>query len=79
MKLSGAVAQSGVDDDFSVEVPVEIQFANSPSQTVWVHTSSDPATFSMTLRRAPLHVIVPSSGVLAAKKPDSSPKLPVQN
>ncbi len=79
VKLSGTVAQSGVDDDFSVEVPIEIQFANSPSQTVWVHTSSEPATFSVTLRQAPLHVVIPSSGVLAAKKSDPSLKLPVQN
>ena len=79
VKLSGTVAQSGVDDDFSVEIPVEIQFANGPSQTVWVHTSNDPATFSVTLRRAPLHVIVPSSGVLTAKRPDSNPKSTAQN
>ena len=61
LKVSGTVAQSGVDDDFSVDVPVEIQFAKGATQTIWVRTSSDPAQFSATLRQRPARVILPAS------------------
>ena len=51
LKVSGTVTQSGVGEDFSVDVPVQIQSAKS-SQTVWVRTSSDPVTFSATFIKA---------------------------
>ena len=68
VKISGTVAQTGVEDDFSAEVPVEIQFAKGAPQTIWVQTASDPAPFSATLKQAPLRVMVPAAGVLAAKR-----------
>jgi hypothetical protein len=67
-KVSGSVSQSGVDNDFSVEVPVEIQFAKGPSQTVWVRTSNDPVAFSVTVKQAPVRVSLGTFSVLAAKK-----------
>ena len=68
IKLSGTIEQSGVDDDFSIEVPVEVQFANG-SQTIWVATSNDGATFSASLKQAPLKVSIPiGRRVLAVKK-----------
>ncbi len=66
IRLSGTLTQSAVDDDFSAEVPVEIQFTRGAPQTVWVRTSSDGAAFSETLRHAPLRVAI-GSGVLAKK------------
>ncbi len=66
VKISGTVTQTGVDDDFSVEVPVEIQFAKGAAQTIWVRTSSDAATFTATLRQAPSRIVLPAS-VLARK------------
>lgn len=60
VKLSGAVAQTGVDDDFSVDVPVEVQFARGASQTIWVRTSGGEQTFSATLRQAPARVAIPN-------------------
>jgi aminopeptidase N len=69
VKISGQVEQSGVDDDFSVEAPVEIQFAKGASQTIWVETSSSAASFSATLKQVPLKVSIPAgTGVLALKK-----------
>jgi hypothetical protein len=69
VKLSGTVAQSGVDDDFSIDVPVEVQFVKGAPQTIWVRTANDGASFSATLKQAPLRVILPAgTGVLAAKK-----------
>jgi len=58
--LSGAVAQTGVDDDFSTDVPVEVQFAKGAPQTIWVRTSDDEQPFSVTLRQAPVRVAIPN-------------------
>jgi hypothetical protein len=68
-KISGTLEQSAVDKNFSVDIPVEIQFAKGASQTVWVRTSSEPTGFSATLKQPPLRVSVPAgSGVLAVRK-----------
>jgi hypothetical protein len=67
VRISGSIAQSGVDDDFSAEVPVEIQFAKSPAQTVWVRTSGDGGTFSATVKAVPAKVAIPDS-VLAKRQ-----------
>ncbi len=66
VKLSGTITQTGVDDDFAVDVPVEIQFAKGTPQTIWVRTSSEPVSFRATLKQMPSKVIV-SDGVLAKK------------
>jgi len=68
-KVSGTVEQDVVDQNFSVDVPVEIQFAKGATQTVWVRTSSDPVPFSATLKQLPVRVQIPfGTGVLAARK-----------
>jgi Peptidase family M1 domain len=66
IKISGTVAQSDVDDDFSADVPVEIQFAKAAPQIIWVRSSSDPASFSTTVRQLPSHVVI-ASGILERK------------
>jgi Peptidase family M1 domain len=68
-KISGTVEQTGVDENFSVDIPVEIQFAKGPTQTVWVRTSGEAASFSVTLKQPPLRVEIPAGvSVLAARK-----------
>jgi hypothetical protein len=68
-KVSGTVEQSGVDNDFTAEVPVEIQFAKGPSHIVWVETSDEPATFSATIQDLPVKVTLGTGNtVLASKK-----------
>jgi len=68
-KVSGTLEQSGVDENFSVDVPVEIQFAKGAPQTVWVRTSSEPASFSATLKQPPTKVEIRTGvSVLAARK-----------
>jgi hypothetical protein len=68
-KISGTVEQSAVDQNFSVDIPVEIQFAKGATQTVWVRTSSGAASFSATLKQAPVRVEIPAGvSVLAARK-----------
>ena len=69
IRITGMVEQSGVDDAFSVEAPVEIQFAKGASQTIWVETSNAGASFSTILKQAPVRVSIPiGTGVLAVKK-----------
>jgi hypothetical protein len=65
LRLVGTVTQSDADDDVSVTVPVEIQIARGNTQTVWVHTSGDPETFTVPLKAAPLKVTLdPNRSVL---------------
>lgn len=69
VRLTGQVEQSGVDDDFSAEIPVEVQFAKGAPQVIWVQTASSAAPFSATLKQAPSRVSIPAgTGVLATKK-----------
>ena len=69
IRLTGTVEQSGVADDFSTQVPVEIQFAKAPPQIVWVDTTNSGAVFTATVKQPPIKVSVPTgTGVLAAKK-----------
>ena len=65
VKLTGTLTQTGVDDDFSAWTPVEIQFGKGPTITKWIASSSEPATFTMTLKQAPSKVILdPKNAVL---------------
>jgi aminopeptidase N len=69
LRLSGKVEQSGVNDDFSVDVPVEIQFAKGAPQIVWVRTANDATNFSVTLKQPPVRAVIPTgTGVLATRK-----------
>ncbi|MBV8847450.1 MAG: hypothetical protein JO307_31960 [Bryobacterales bacterium] len=69
VRLSGKVEQSGVDDDFSIEAPVEVQFAKGGTQTIWVETTNAGANFSATLKQLPAKVSIPTgTGVLATRK-----------
>jgi hypothetical protein len=68
LRVSGTLTQTGVANDFSAEVPVEIQFAKGAPQTVWVRTSSDPVSFSVAVKQAPAKVMLGAYSVLSAKK-----------
>ena len=64
LTLTGSISQQDVDDDFSAEVPVEIQFAKR-KQITWVETANEPASFSMTISEAPVRVALdPASDIL---------------
>ena len=59
VKLSGSIDQSGAGDDFSMDAPVEVQFAKSPPKTIWVRTTGDDNTFTANLRQVPVRVVIP--------------------
>lgn len=68
-RVSGTVEQSGVDPDFSVEVPIEIEFAKGPPTVHWVRTSEDSVSFSVIVRKPPARVVLPAgSDILAIRK-----------
>jgi len=65
VRLVGTVTQADVVADFTALVPVEVQPAHGPAITRWVRTSSDPATFTVTLNQAPAKVVLdPHNAVL---------------
>jgi hypothetical protein len=65
LRLTGTVTQTEADDNVSVSVPVEIQIARGNTVTEWVRTASEPATFTVALKQAPLKVTLdPSRSVL---------------
>jgi hypothetical protein len=65
VRLVGTLTQSGVDDDFSVLTPVEIQVAHGQTVTRWIASSNQPVTFSVALKQAPLKVALdPHNAVL---------------
>lgn len=67
VKLTVTVAQSDVDSEFSVQVPVEIQSGRT-RQIKWVRTSSPPVPFTVTLPQAPARVALDTSNILATSK-----------
>lgn len=68
--LTITVRQSGVGEDFVAEVPVEIRTAAGAKPIIrWVHTSSEPAVFTLRLKAPPQHVeLAPRLAVLAKGK-----------
>ena len=57
-RLTGTVTQSEVDKNFSIAVPVEIQFGRAKPVTRWVVTANDPVEFSMTVKQPPTRVVL---------------------
>lgn len=70
VQLTVTVNQTGVGDDFSIDVPVEIWAAGAKTPVVkWVRTSADGASIKVTLPRHPQRVeLAPGNGVLAVRK-----------
>jgi aminopeptidase N len=56
VKLTGTVTQTGVGEDFTAAVPVEIAIARGRTMTHWVRTADVPVTFTLALKAAPLKV-----------------------
>jgi len=69
-KLTVTVEQSGVDEDFSAPVPVEVQFGKGVKPIVrLVRSSDEPAVFTIPLRQPPAKVLLdPGNSVLAVKR-----------
>lgn len=68
--LKLTLTQSGVTEEFAVDVPVEIRFGGRSKPIVkWVRTGPDPVVLSMRLRSAPSRVeLAPGGAVLAVRR-----------
>ena len=65
LTLTGLVTQTGVDDEFSVLVPIEIQVARDRAVTEWVRTTDGAGAFTVPLKQPPLKVtLAPHDAVL---------------
>ncbi len=65
LRVAGTVVQSDAPEDFSVLVPIEIQFPKGKPLVHWVKTSNGSVTFSVPVRQAPSKVILdPDNSVL---------------
>jgi Peptidase family M1 domain len=64
LRVTGTLTQTDVADDFSVPVPIEIQFAKG-KQIHWVQSADEPVSFSVAVRQAPAKVLLdPAMSVL---------------
>lgn len=70
VQLTVTVNQTGVGENFSIDVPVEIWPAGAKTPIVkWIRTSADGASVKVTLPRHPQRVeLAPGNGVLAVRK-----------
>lgn len=67
LRLVGTITQTGVDEEFSVYVPVEIQTGKARPVVKWVATSNEPAQFEMGLTAMPARVTLDPGATLMRK------------
>jgi hypothetical protein len=58
LRVVGTVEQSGVDEDFSVLVPVEVQVARGKTITQWVRSGSSATSFTVAVSQLPSKVLL---------------------
>ena len=49
LTVTGTIRQSDAEEDFSVDVPIEIQLRTGKTITHWIRTSSEPVDFTVKL------------------------------
>ena len=65
VRLTGAISQHEVDQDYLAEVPIEIHFRRGKPQVLWLPASSESSPFTIPLKEAPLRVVFnPGQAVL---------------
>ncbi len=67
VRVTGAIQQSNVNEDFSISIPVEMQLPGKRVATKWVRTSSEQVTFTADLAQAPLKVSIDPYAVLVRR------------
>lgn len=69
VRVNGTLKQSYVEDEFSADVPVEIQPGKSSAAVVkWVRSADDGASFSVALKQAPSKVGIAMQSILAVRR-----------
>jgi aminopeptidase N len=64
-KVTGTVRQNSVGQDFTAEVPLEIQLGKLKPLTLTVRASDEPATFSVTAKALPTKVSIDGRAILS--------------
>jgi aminopeptidase N len=64
-KVTGTVKQAGVDDDFTADVPVEIQAGRSKAGAVNVRASNEPVSFVASAKALPTKVVIDTHSILS--------------
>jgi hypothetical protein len=69
LRVSGTIRQSGVDEEFSPDIPIEVQSAKGTAEVVkWVRAGDSPAGFTLPTKQAGVKVNVPLQSVLAVRR-----------
>lgn len=68
VRLTLVLEQSGVDADFSVWTPVEIQLPRQKPLVHWMQTSSEPVRATLALRATPSRVVLDPANTTLARK-----------
>jgi aminopeptidase N len=67
--LSIELEQTGVAPDFSIDVPLDIEFARGRTERKWIRTEGERTTHSWITAQAPLRVLLdPQNSLLAVKR-----------
>jgi aminopeptidase N len=64
VRVTGSVTQTGVDEDFSVNIPIEVQLPGKRSSTKWVRTASEPISFAADVNQPPVRIAIDPYSVL---------------
>jgi hypothetical protein len=69
LRVNGTVRQSGVDEEFSPDIPIEVQSGKGAAEVVkWVRTGDSPAGFTLAVKQPGVKLNVPLQSVLAVRR-----------
>jgi hypothetical protein len=69
LRASGTVRQTGVDEEFSADIPIEVQSGKGAAEMVkWVRTGDSPSAFTVAVKQAGVKLNLPLQSVLAVRR-----------
>jgi aminopeptidase N len=69
LRVSGTVRQTGVDEEFSADIPIEVQSGKGAAEMVkWVRTGDSPSGFTVAVKQAGVKLSLPLQSVLAVRR-----------
>jgi len=69
VRVSGTLKQAGVDDEFSADIPIEVQFGKGTAEVAkWVRTGDSPAGFTLAVKQPGAKLNIPLQSILAVRR-----------
>jgi hypothetical protein len=69
LRVTGTLRESDVDEDFSPDIPVEIQVGKTSTSAVkWVRAGETAAGFSVPVKQSPAKATIPFQSILAIRR-----------